>query len=137
MSKFKSFFKSNAKEAQLEFTFVPSDRFVDEEGNTIPFKLRVLSSKEMDKIRAVSMDYSDPKNPVFKQDALNNALMVASVVEPDLMDAELQDSYGVKTPVDLLAEMLTGPESTKLLVKVQDINGLREDYNSLVKEVKN
>ena len=36
-------------------------------------------------------------------------MIVASVVMPDLYDAELQDSYGVKTPEDLLFAMVDDP----------------------------
>ena len=36
-------------------------------------------------------------------------MMVASIVEPNLNDKTLQDSYGVMTPEDLLTEMIDNP----------------------------
>ncbi len=36
-------------------------------------------------------------------------MITASVVMPDLYDAELQDSYGVNTPEDLLLAMVDDP----------------------------
>ncbi len=53
-----------------------------------------------------------------------NELIAESVVEPDLYNAELQDSYGVKTPGDLLYAMIDEPgEYQDLSEWVQNYHG--------------
>lgn len=65
-------------------------------------------------------------------------MIVASVVAPDLYDAELQDSYGVKTPEDLLLEMVDDPgEYNDLAAYVQKIQGFNVSFEEKVDEAKN
>ena len=49
-------------------------------------------------------------------------LCTNSVVFPNLKDAELQDSYGVSTPDDLLVAMLTAGEFNILAEKVSELS---------------
>ena len=57
-------------------------------------------------------------------------MIAASVVTPDLYDAELQDSYGVKTPEELLLAMVDDPgEYNELAAYVQKFQG----FNALLK----
>ena len=65
-------------------------------------------------------------------------LLVSAVVFPDLYNAELQDSYGVKTASDLLKEMVDDPAEYNNFVEfVQEYNGLDETMNDKVEEAKN
>ena len=66
-------------------------------------------------------------------------MMIAeSTVNPDLDDAELQDSYGVKNPEDLLMEMVDDPgEYNALLEFIQQLNGFSESLQDKVDEAKN
>ena len=65
-------------------------------------------------------------------------LIAASVVVPDLQDAELQDSYGVKKPEDLVLAMVDHPgEYNELAAFVQKFQGLDISFNDKVKEAKN
>ncbi|MOA16947.1 Phage XkdN-like protein [compost metagenome] len=64
-------------------------------------------------------------------------LAVASVVYPDLKDAELQRSYSVLGADILLKRMLLSGEYAALIQKVQELNGYDRDMNDLVEEVKN
>ena len=65
-------------------------------------------------------------------------LLCASVVEPNLYDKELQDSYGVMTPEDLLTEMIDDPgEYNDFVVFVQNFNGFNTTLNDKIEEAKN
>ena len=65
-------------------------------------------------------------------------LICASIVEPNLNNAQLQDSYGVKTPEDLLFEMVdVAGEYNDLTAFVQELSGLNDDMDELVDEAKN
>ena len=49
------------------------------------------------------------------------------VEEPNLYNAQLQDSYGVSTPEDLIREMVDKPgEYAALVRKVQEMNGFAD-----------
>ena len=64
-------------------------------------------------------------------------MCVASVVYPDLNNAELQDSYGVKSADALLKKMLKPGEYTELKAKVMEVNGYDMSMEELVEEAKN
>ena len=64
-------------------------------------------------------------------------LCVACTVYPDLNNAELQDSYGVKTPDALLKKMLLPGEYTEYKAKVMEVNGYDVSMEELVDEAKN
>lgn len=65
-------------------------------------------------------------------------LIVASTVFPDLYDKELQDSYGVMTPEDLVYAMVDDAgDYQKLSAWVQRFQGLDQGLGEKVKEAKN
>ena len=65
-------------------------------------------------------------------------MIVASVVMPDLYDKELQDSYGVMTPEDLVLAMVDDPgEYNDLAAFVQKFQGFDVDLGDKVKKAKN
>ena len=64
-------------------------------------------------------------------------MCVACTVFPNLNDAELQDSYGVKTPDALLKKMLKPGEYTEYKAKVMEVNGYDMSMEELVDEAKN
>lgn len=57
---------------------------------------------------------------------------------PDLYDKELQESYGVATPGDLLFAMVDSPgEYNDLIAYVQKLQGFNVTLDDKVKEAKN
>ena len=63
-------------------------------------------------------------------------MVCASIVKPDLSNAKLQDSYGVKTEADLLQEMIDNPgEYANLVQFVTEMNGY--DLDEEVESAKN
>ena len=65
-------------------------------------------------------------------------MLASSIVFPDLYNAELQDSYGVSTPEDLVREMIDDPgEYNKFLAYVQEFNGFDSNMEDKVEEAKN
>ena len=64
-------------------------------------------------------------------------LLAASVVEPNLHDKDLQDSYGVMTPEELVQEMVDDPgEYSDFSTFVQQYNGFTS-MDDKVEEAKN
>lgn len=65
------------------------------------------------------------------------ALCVLSVVEPDLKDRGLWESYGADNGEDALKEMLYPGEYMKLLEAVKEINGFRQRRKVWKEQAKN
>ena len=65
-------------------------------------------------------------------------MLCSCIIEPDLFDKELQDSYGVMTPEDLIKEMIDDPgEYQDFVVFVQDFNGFNVTLENKVDDAKN
>ena len=64
-------------------------------------------------------------------------LCAACTVYPNLNDAALQDSYGVKSADALLKKMLLAGEYTEYKAKVMEVNGYDMSMEELVDEAKN
>lgn len=130
-----AFLKENVANAYEEVEFIVSDRF-KENGEAIPWKLRAMSPDNAllatDKAALVK-----GKRGGFNTSTYFKSVVAESVVFPNLRDKELQDSYGVMDPGQLLNKMLNSAEFNRLLEKCLDINGLNRNFNDLKAEVKN
>ena len=137
-----AFLKQNVKQIENEKVIV-SERFIDENGEVIPFEVRVLTNDEDEQIRKQStykkqipgkkyqyMNETDYEKYVGMQ-------AVACTVYPDLKDSSLQDSYGIMGELNLLKAMLTPGEYANYLGAVQKINGFDKDMEDIVDEAKN
>ena len=138
MSSLQAFFAENVQSEIVE-EFVVSDRFKDEEGKPIPWKIKGLSEAENSEIRKSATKRTKIKGqfiPELNHEEYIAKLVAASVQFPNLKDVELQKSYGVFGAEELLRKMLLSGEFGKLAEKVQEINGY-EDIDELAEEVKN
>ncbi|MFC4601854.1 phage tail assembly chaperone [Cohnella hongkongensis] len=135
-----AFFAHNVQLETIE-EFAVSDRFRDENGAPIPWRLRTLSEEENEEIRKASTQYVKGKGgqrlPETKPEVYMAKIAAASVVYPDLKNVELQNSYNVHGAEALLKKMLLAGEYAALLGKVQELNGFDRDMEELVEEVKN
>lgn len=143
MSKFSKFMKSN-KVAKANVRHAPTQSLLDEKGNPVEFEFRHLTSKEVDDIRD-DCSYEVPikgKGGVYRQKVntrkFNNKIITASIVVPDLRDSELQNSYGVSTPEDLLYALVDDPgEHADLLNYVSKLQGFNVSLEEKIEEAKN
>lgn len=141
MSKFSAFMAQNVAKLENKKVII-SDRFKDENGNPIPWEIRAITSEEADELMRRSM----VQVPVagrrgqftreMDQIKYTSLLLTASVVYPSLDDAELQDSYGVKTPEELLKKMLYPREENKLAEEVMNFSNI-SNLGELTEEAKN
>ncbi|MFB5267083.1 phage portal protein [Paenibacillus enshidis] len=140
MSNLSLFFAQNVPVDTVE-EFIVSERFKDENGSAVAWKLRSMTEEENQECRKAATRKNKGKNGTYTQEIDPNEymgkLMVASVVYPDLKDAELQRSYGVLGADSLLRKMLLPGEFAALGERVQALNGFNRDMNELVDEVKN
>lgn len=143
MSNLSRFLKQN-KIIKENTTFVATKSLVDENGKPLEWEIKPISTKENDAIRDECMiEVPIPgKMNVYRQ-KLNTSkyigkMICASVVVPDLYNEELQDSYGVKTPDDLLKEMIDNPgEYQDFAAFIQEFNGFDTSLEDKVDEAKN
>lgn len=140
MSSLQAFFAKNA-ESEIVDEVVVSDRFKDENGKPIPWKIRAITEAENEQLRKAATQYvkgpGGRRVPEIQPEVYMAKVVVSSVVFPDLKNAELQKSYGVIGAEDLLKKMLLSGEYARLVQAVQEINGFDKDINELVEEVKN
>lgn len=141
MSKFSAFLAGNVAPIGNKKVVV-SNRFKDENGNPVEWEIRAITCEENEELQRramVSVPVAGQRGAYARemdQIKYTGLLLAASVVFPDLNNAELQDSYGVKTPEALLKKMLYPREESLLATEVMNFSQL-EDLNDAVKDAKN
>lgn len=137
----RAFLKGNAAPIS-DVEVIVSDRFKDDDGNTVPWTVRLIRPGENDDLmkEATSSKFI-PKSGMYASKVDMNkylkTLAITSTVDPDLNDKDLQDSYGVMSASDLLDEMLTAGEYNEYLKQIQKINGFDVSFDDKVDEAKN
>ena len=143
MSNLKLFMKKNKQVRENEKFAVTKD-LVDENGNALEWEIKPITTKENERIQNECIQEIPIKGQrgQFRQ-KLNTSkygqkLIVASVVFPDLNNAELQDSYGVTNPEDLILEMIDNPGEFATFQKfITEYNGFTTSFEEEVDEAKN
>ena len=105
---------------------VISNRFQDEKGNPVPFKIRALTQEENDQItKQATRQVKVNGQAVEKLDSVDfsRRMVVAATVEPDFHAKELCDAYGVLDPLLVPGKMLLSGEYAKLLNAITDLSG--------------
>ena len=143
MSDLSLFLKKN-KVIKANVFFAATKSLPDENGEPLLWEIKRISTKEDEAIRdACTAEVPVKGRPGVYRNKLNtnmyvSKLLAAAVVFPDLLNAELQDSYGVKTPEDLLKEMIDDSgEYTALTAFVQELNGFNITMTEQADEAKN
>ena len=142
MSNFSQFMKGN-KIKKENATYAATKSLVDAEGKPLEWTIKPLTTKESEDIRDNCMIEVPVKGkpnvfrPKLDTSKYLAKMICACVVEPNLYDKELQDSYGVMTPEDLLKEMVDNPgEYQDLASFIQNFNGFTT-LEEKVEEAKN
>lgn len=143
MSKFSRFMKQNKIVKENGF-YAPTTSLTDEKGDALQWEFRHITSQENDVIRdECTVDVQVKGKPNMFRPKLDTSkyiakMITASVVMPDLLDKELQDSYRVMTPEDLVYAMVDDPgEYQDLTVWVQKFQGFNKTLEDKVEEAKN
>lgn len=136
-----AFMRPNVAEIK-NASFAPSPRFVGEDGKPVEWEIRCISADEYARIRSGcirQVPVPGKKNQFTQQlDTYTFQARVAAActVFPDLTNAELQDSWGVTKPGDLVGAMLIGGEFDDYITEVFEVNGFKAE-DELVDEAKN
>ena len=137
MSDFSRFMKQNQiKEENTKYAATKS--LVDENGKPLLWEIRpITTSMNDDIIEECSYDVQIPGKPGMYRTKVNQSkfkarLICASVVYPNLNSVELQNSYGVRSDVELIKEMI--PNSGEYNRFIEFINDFK-DFTSLQEDV--
>ena len=143
MSNLSLFLKKN-KKVRENTKYAATKSLCDENGKPLEWEIKALTTSESEDIRtACTTEVQVLGKPGMYRPKVDSNLYIAkliasAVVEPDLYNRELQDSYGVKTPEDLLKQMIDNPSEYNAFAEfVQNFNGLNESMNDKVEEAKN
>lgn len=139
-----SLFLKKNKKVKVNAHYAATKSLCDVDGKPLEWEIKPLTTKESEDIRA-SCTTEVPvtgKPGMFRPKVDSKMyiarLIAACVVFPDLYNKELQDSYGVKTPEDLLKEMVDDPTEYNAFAEfIQNFNGLDETLEDKVEEAKN
>lgn len=139
----KRFLKEN-KTIKENTTYAPTKSLTDEKGDPIKWIIKPLTTKENEVIREnCTREVQVTGKPGMFRPKMDTtkyvaSMIVASVEYPNLNDRELQDSYGVMSPEDLLKGLVDNPgEYQEFAAFVQEYNGFTESLQDKVDEAKN
>lgn len=143
MSKFSRFMKAN-KTVETNKKYAPTATLTDENGNPLEWEFKHITTKENEVLReACTTEVQVTGKPNLFRPRINTSeylakMIVASTVFPDLYDKELQDSYGVMTPEDLLMAMVDNVgEYQNLSDWMQKFQGFTKSFEDKVEDAKN
>ena len=143
MSNLSLFLKKN-KIVKDNVKFAATKSLCDEKGNPLEWEIKPLTTRESDDIReSCTIEVPVKGKPNMFRPKLDTSkyigkMICACVVEPNLYDKDLQDSYGVMSPDDLLKEMIDDPgEYQEFATFVQNFNGFNTTLEDKVEEAKN
>jgi hypothetical protein len=129
------FLKSNKKQRE-KAVYKATASLTDENDIPLDWVIRPITTDENEEIREASM-YEKDGRYVLNVSKYTAKLLAASVSEPNLYSAELQDSYGVKTPEGLLKAMLDNPGEYNALAEfVKNLNSF-PTFAESVEQAKN
>ena len=142
MSDLSCFLKKNKAKRENAFYPAASD-LTDKEGKPLLWEIKPLTTREVETLRSectreVPLPGKKGQYRMTLDERFGVRLCAAAVVFPDLNNAALQDSYGVKTPEDLLMAMIDDPgEFSAFMEFVQQLGGIGRDREALVQQAKN
>ena len=113
-----------------------SDRFRDENGKIIPFKIRPLTQEENEalskqcrrsrKVNGQPVEYLD-------QAEYSRRVVVAGTVEPNFAAKEICDFYKVMDPSQVPGKMLRAGEFAALMKAIMKVSGFGADLEGEAK----
>lgn len=103
-----------------------SDRFKDEDGKTVLFRVRPISQEENAKLQKAAKRMVTTKQGTTEE--LDTAkytklLILAGTAFPDFRDNELCEAYGTKIPEEVPGKMLLAGEYHILSEAISDLSG--------------
>ena len=109
-----------------EKELIISKRFLDEQGNPAPFKIRSVSQEENEQITKASRRQRKVGSMVQEHlDSIEygRRLVVTGTMVPDFRAKEMCEAYGTLDPMQVPGKMLTAGEFAALLDAISELSG--------------
>ena len=113
---------------------VISNRFQDESGKPVPFKIRALTQEENDAItRQATRRRKEGGQTIEQLDSVDftRRMVVAATVEPDFSGKELCDGCGVLDPLLVPGKLLLSGEYARLVKEITKLSGFAEQEDEV------
>lgn len=140
MSKLKDFLLENADIVTKEVEVPVSQRFKDEDGNLLKFKLKPMSGDEFGKYQkqCTSININGKKKETnFDSGKFNMMCIVNHCIDPNFKEADFLKQLGVQTPEQAVSKVLLAGEIVELSSQISSISGFDIDINEEVEKAKN
>ena len=114
---------------------VISNRFQDESGQPVPFKIRALTQEENDAItRQATRRRKEGGQTIEQLDSVDftRRMVVAATVEPDFSSKELCDGCGVLDPLLVPGKLLLSGEYARLVKEITKLSAFSVSYLSVL-----
>lgn len=114
-----------------------SERFKDEKGNIVPFRIKSITQEQNAAItkackRQIKVNGMVQEKVDYSE--MSRRLIVEACVEPNFHAKEICDAYGTMNPYEVPAKMLRSGEYSKLVEEINRLSGFDVD---LVEDAKN
>lgn len=118
-----------------------SDRFRDENGDLLKFKIGVMTSAQFEAYRKQAMTMkvdmgSGQQRLDMDLDRFNKLIVINHTLDPNFKDAASIQALGCQTPEEYIDAVLLPGELAQLSQEIQRLSGFKP-MNELVKEAKN
>jgi hypothetical protein len=137
MSVLKGFLQPSPMEETKEV--IISDRFKDEDGKPLPFKLRKIDSETSEALMKRCRRKERVNGQIINEidnTKYTKLLVLACVVSPNFKDTEMCDYYKVVNPEDVPSRMLSIGEFSRLSDEIMKFNDF-DTPEDIENEVKN
>lgn len=116
-----------------------SDRFRDNEGSLLKFKIKAMTSGVFEEYRKKSMSINPKSKQKVELDMkkFNSQIVINQTIEPNFKDAESIRALGCTTPDEYLSRVLLPGEIVELSDQIQKLSGFNKDMEELIEEAKN
>lgn len=113
-----------------------SNRFVDENGNKLPFKIKAISGEAYASYRKEALKIT--KNGAeFDTKRFNELIVINHTIDPNFRDAEAVKAAGCITPEQYMYRSLLAGEIDALAAKISELSGFNTTIEEAKEEVKN
>lgn len=108
-----------------------SNRFVGEDGQKLPFKIKAMSGEAYASYRKEALRVT-AKGVDFDTKRFNELVVINHTIDPNFRDAEAVKAAGCVTPEQYLYRSLLAGEIDALAAKISELSG----FNTTIEEAK-
>lgn len=107
---------------------VISDRFKDQNGNVVPFKIKALTKGKVEQL-ARQCRVKNKSKDFDTNVELGTRMIVEATVYPDFTSSELCEAYGTLDPLEVVSKMLLYGEANKLAAAISKLSGTGDEID--------